>query len=308
MVSPSEPFEVSAPGRQDRRPASPPMPNLFVIGAMKCGTTSLHRYLSDHPDVFMSADKEPGYFVRELNWARGEAWYLGLFAQSNRAAIVGESSTHYTKLPTYQGVVERIAEFSRDPRFIYVMRDPVERCVSHYWHQVRSKSRRGGERRDMLTAFRDDKQYLAYSNYAMQLLPYLERFGRERVRILTLEELAADPASVVSRIYAWLGVDPHFLPESVGLELHKTPGTITRPVRWLARFRRTAFWEALRSAVPPTIRRLGATLSEGRPVNRDSAEVKRAIEYIRPICREYVDALTGLIERRFPNWTTTCNR
>jgi hypothetical protein len=281
-------------------------PNLFVIGAMKCGTTSLHCHLDSHPAIFMSRIKEPGYFVRELNWTRGESWYRGLFAGAGEAAFVGESSTHYTKLPTHQGVAGRIAGFSPEARFIYIMRDPVDRCVSHYWHQVRSKSRQGGERRDMPEAFRGDGRYLAYSNYAMQLRPYFDRFGRDRVLTLTLEELSADGAGVMRRIYRWLGISPDVNPPSCATPLHATPDSIYRPVRWLARFQHSAAWGAVRPAFPAFLRRLGARVARGRPVDRAWAGTGPAVEFIRPICREYVAELTELLGRPFPEWTTTC--
>ena len=67
------------------------LPNLFIIGAMKSGTTSLHHYLAEHQRIFMSELKEPGYFVEELTWSRGRDWYLSLFAEAGDAAIVGES-------------------------------------------------------------------------------------------------------------------------------------------------------------------------------------------------------------------------
>lgn len=82
------------------------IPNLFIVGAMKSGTTTLHNYLNMHPDIFMSQKpKEPQYFVQELNWSKGEDWYLSLFEAAGDAKIIGESSTDYSKLPRYQGLI-----------------------------------------------------------------------------------------------------------------------------------------------------------------------------------------------------------
>ena len=225
---------------------------------MKSGTTSLHQHLDDHPDICMSREKEPGYFVEELNWKKGERWYLDLFRHATDQRILGESSSYYTKLPTFRGVPERIEKCVPDARFIYLMRDPVKRAVSHYWHQVRSKQKGGGERRDMLTAFREDEQYLSYSHYAMQLTPYFEVFGRERIFVLTLEEFSREPQMSMRRIFSWLGVDEDFEPPSLSQKLHVSAPQLTRKRRWLARLRKTPFWEAVRVAVPPAVRRIGA--------------------------------------------------
>ncbi len=144
-------------------------PNLFIIGAQKCGTTSLHHYLAAHPEIFLSEPKEPGYFVPEIDYyPRDREWYLGLFEGASGHRYVGESSTHYTKLPVYPGVVERIADFVDEaPRFIYLMRDPIDRAVSHYWHDIRKFH----EHRPIEEAFRERVDYRAFSNYPMQLEP-----------------------------------------------------------------------------------------------------------------------------------------
>ena len=114
------------------------IPNLFIIGAMKSGTTSLHEYLNEHPDIFMSNVKEPGYFAECMNYyPKDLAWYESLFKEAKGEMIIGESSTNYTKLPICTDVVNKIWEFNPDARFIYVMRDPIKRVISHYWHGVK---------------------------------------------------------------------------------------------------------------------------------------------------------------------------
>lgn len=101
-------------------------PNLVVIGAAKCGTTSLHEYLNAHPQIAMSREKELDFFVAEKNWSRGLDWYE---AQFEDAPIRGESSVSYAAFPEYQGVPERIVRALPDARVIYLVRDPVERVV-----------------------------------------------------------------------------------------------------------------------------------------------------------------------------------
>src|SRR6266568_6603804 len=91
------------------------LPNFFVIGAMKAGTTSLYEYLFAHPNVFLPTEtKEPAFFAR--NWRRGEGWYRSLFAGAGDAVAVGEASTSYTKYPTITTVPDRMASVVPEAR------------------------------------------------------------------------------------------------------------------------------------------------------------------------------------------------
>lgn len=182
-------------------------PNLFIVGAMKSGTTSLHYYLSHHPEFFMCEPKEPGYFVEDIAWPKGEDWYLSLFKSADqRHRWLGESSTDYAKLPVYRGVAERIRAFNPDARIVYIMRDPFDRIVSHYWFGVRHIST-GGLRQDFYTACTTDPSYIAFSNYPMQIQPYLDLFGHDQVLPLLFEDLARNPQDTVRQVLQWLGVE-----------------------------------------------------------------------------------------------------
>ena len=86
--------------------ATPQLPNLIIIGGLKCGTTSIHHYLGLHPEIQMSKPKELNFFVEELNWDLGLDWYASRF--DDRFEVRGESSPHYTNLPRFEGVAERI--------------------------------------------------------------------------------------------------------------------------------------------------------------------------------------------------------
>ena len=163
-------------------------PNLFIIGSMKSGTTTLHEHLDSHPQIAMSRIKEPGYFVEELNQRQGEDWYLSLFEQDDCFRYRGESSTHYTKLPVYRGVADRLFRFNPDVRLIYIMRNPIDRLLSHYLHNVRDPVY-GRERRALLQAVRKRPDYVAFGDYAMQLEPFINLFGRNALYTLTFEAL-----------------------------------------------------------------------------------------------------------------------
>ena len=132
------------------------IPNLFIVGAMKSGTSSLHNYLATHPEIYMSEFKEPQYFADlgkdiSRNQFPTEEAYLSLFKNAGNAKIIGESSTNYSKIPEFTGVPQRIKAFSPEAKIIYIMRDPIERALSHYWERVK----RYLEGRDLLTTIKN---------------------------------------------------------------------------------------------------------------------------------------------------------
>jgi Sulfotransferase family len=182
------------------------LPNLLVIGGLKCGTTSLHHYLNLHPEIAMSRPKELNFFVAELNWDLGPNWYASHF--DGAAGVRGETSPHYTNLPRFAGVAERMSELLPDSaRVVYLVRDPVDRMLSHYLHNVGG----GYEARPLEAALADpDSAYVARSRYAMQAEPYLREFGADRLLIVAREELAAERRATMRRVFGFCGVDPGF--------------------------------------------------------------------------------------------------
>jgi len=181
------------------------LPNLVVVGGLKCGTTSLHHYLNLHPEVEMSRPKELNFFVAELNWPLGPEWYASHF--NGRASIRGESSPHYTSRPRFEGVAERMRSVLGDARLVYMVRDPIDRMLSHYLHNVGG----GYDDRTLVDAFADpESAYVTRSRYFFQLEPYLEAFGEERIEIVGREELKRDRPATMRRVFAFLGVEPGF--------------------------------------------------------------------------------------------------
>src|SRR5436190_1843341 len=168
------------------RQANTALPNLVVIGAKKAGTTSLYHYLDSHPDISMSREKELDFFVAERNWPRGPGWYRRHFNAD--VAVRGEASPYYTALPTHRGVPARMANVVPEARLIYVVRDPIERLVSHYHMAIAT----GRERRPLRAAVADfsESWYVAHGRYWMQLEPYLRRFAPEQVLVVDQDDLA----------------------------------------------------------------------------------------------------------------------
>lgn len=176
--------------------------DFIIIGAMKCATSTLHEQLARQPGLFMATPKEPNFFSDDEQWERGLQWYGSLFAAAAGDTLCGESSTHYTKLPTYPDTIRRMQEtFPRPIKLIYIMRDPIERLVSQYIHEW--TQRVISEPID--DAIRSHPELVQYSRYALQIEPYLETFGPEAVLPVFFERLLASPQEELVRICRFIG-------------------------------------------------------------------------------------------------------
>lgn len=278
-------------------------PNLFVIGAAKCGTTSLHHHLSSHPDIFMSEPKEPGFFAEGIDYyPSDEDWYLSLFEQGRGKRYRGESSTHYTKLPTYPGVARRISEYCPSPRFIYLMRDPIERAISHYWH----RSRKGEEFTSPMRAMRNHGVYKAYGDYPRQLSPYLDSFSPDQLYTATFEQLTRQPEEVTSTVLEWLDLDPELASGEFPAK-NRAPHTIERLAisQKIGEFiHRSQLWSSLSPLVPQKLKDLGRRFTT-RELSPSEYPMDDVIAYLRPWARDVAERTSDLLNRDFPEWKTT---
>jgi hypothetical protein len=182
------------------------LPTFIVIGAMKCATTSLHYYLDLHPQVFMSQRKELDFFVSEKQWDKGLAWYESNFRDD--FAINGESSTAYTKYPLIKDIPKRMHSVIPRAKLIYVVRDPVERIVSHYVHEYAQ----GRESRPIADALNplENNQYVDLSRYHFQIRQYLDFYPLDRILVVMAEELRDNRLLTLRRIFRFLDVDDEF--------------------------------------------------------------------------------------------------
>lgn len=201
------------------------LPNFFVLGANKAGTTSLHRYLAQHPEVFMCPVKEPYYFAHEgelpaytpfraeMEKAQTREAYEALFAGVNGETAIGESSTGY--LPN-SIAARRIREEIPHARLIAVLRDPSERA-----HSAHAHARREGK--EPIVSFEGAveaelegcrwRSYVGLGYYAEGIARYTELFGPEQLKVFLYEDLRDEPLTVVREIFEHLHVDPAFTPD-----------------------------------------------------------------------------------------------
>ena len=206
-----------------------PLPNTFIIGAPRSGTTSLHNYLGQHPDVFMSRLKEPRYFAyrgeeveyqgpadpvtfnRSTVTERDE--YVSLFRDAGGEAVVGETSPIYM----YRADVAaaNIRQTVEDPRFIAILRNPVDRAYSDFLNMVRlgreplldfeTALDREGERKE-----KNWSPFYYYADkgmYARQLEQYYDAFDRSKIKVFLFRELVRDGKGVVGQIMDFLDLE-----------------------------------------------------------------------------------------------------
>lgn len=186
----------------------------IIIGAQKCGTTALFQALGKHPEICASNYKETEFFARHERFAEGAEWYLNLFPwDSNRHRIAVEASPSYAMNVAYPSSVLRMRRTGWSFRFIYLVRDPVERIRSHYLH---------GEVVGMGVRPLSEKIEpfpIQLSRYYTQLLPYRGEFGRDPILVLSQDEMKADPDGTLSRVFHHFGVEQN---QDIKLEVSHT--------------------------------------------------------------------------------------
>lgn len=181
-----------------------PLPHFIIIGGMKCGSTTLYRDLNEHPNIFFPIDKEPGNLCHDHALTpEGTAAYQRLFDHARPDQHAGEASTHYTKLPDNTGVPQRAhALLGPDARYVYIVRDPIGRLLSHHKHE----GSRGLLPEDPADAVRDHPPLVEYSRYATQLAPWLDTVGPDAVLTIRFEDYMKNRDALAARVCRHIGV------------------------------------------------------------------------------------------------------
>lgn len=178
-------------------------PDFIVMGAMKCATSTLHEQLAVQPGFFMSEPKEPNFFSDDEIYAQGLDWYQSLFAEASPSDLVGESSTHYTKLPTYPLTLARMQAALPRLKLVYMIRHPIDRLVSHYLHaQLERKMRMPIDE-----AVKRHPELVDYGRYSMQLEPFLAAYGPENILLVFTERFVRQRQDELERVCRFLGYE-----------------------------------------------------------------------------------------------------
>ena len=221
-------------------------PNLFIVGQPKSGTTALHQFLGQHPEIYMSSIKEPHFFCSDFHLEsdraygrqrfydfRSESAYLQLFSKARNVKVAGESSTNYL----YSHVAaQKIYNFNPDAKIIIILREPAKFLYSLHSHYVKFTEE---NEPDFLTALalEDDRQqekaisprvtspsYLYYSQrvqYYQQVKRYCDRFNPKQIKVIIFEEFKSNNDTIFREVLEFLEVDPNFTPEYAAVNVNK---------------------------------------------------------------------------------------
>lgn len=303
------------------------LPNFFMVGAPKAGTSSLYHYLVQHPGVFMSDPKEPHFFYnrespgksvlpeskRQAPLGKASRWnlanhsstlsdYLRLFERAAEDQMAGEASTSYMWLPN---AAQEIKTLQPQAKIIVLLRNPVERAYSHYWNQVRDdiepltfEEALVEEPKRVREGAWHGLYYVDNGLYAGQLERYLEIFGEGSVRVYLFEDLTRDAGEVCRDAFDFLGVHSG---AAVDAGRVYNPGGAPRS-RLFARLLRSPVKEPLKRVLPTALRkklgnRIRATNNKTVPKMRPETEAR-----LREVFRDDVARLEAIIGRDLGHW------
>ncbi len=304
-------------------------PNFFIVGAPKCGTTSLHEYLQRHPDIFMPYYKEPHFFGSDLKGSRflqlrgKPEKYLKLFRDARGAKRIGESSPWYL---VSQCAAAEIQAYDPQAKIIIMLRNPIDMMYS-MWSQFRysgnediphfeealaaEPERRAGRRIRRAAHCVTGLYYKQMARYSAQVERYFERFGRDNVLVIIFDDFRADTAAVYRAVLEFLEVDSSF----------KTTFDIRNPnkkvrLAWLQNLivdsgfslmllKDRLTYLATTSALVPYAFRTRAVQGVIAVYTKYESRSPLTAELRRELAAEFapdIDALSALLERDLSHW------
>jgi hypothetical protein len=289
--------------RRDPSPVTPDLdrlPNVVIIGAMKAGTTSMHNYLDLHPDINVSVDKEARFFQDPnlLDW-------VGIYQRNFTPGtpVRAESTPFYAKSPVIPGVADRMAELVPDARIIYLVRDPIDRITAEYVEQVQWSAISRPLDVELADPDEPTNSLVAGSRYATQLALYRARFGRDRVLVIDLADLSADPATVMGNVFEFVGVDRLDL-DAAAFRTFNARGDKGSYPNWALRLRRAGLARGL-NVLPKRLRQRltgAAWRAVQKPVEAPemSAETRARLQQA---LQPEIDALRAETGQAFASWS-----
>jgi hypothetical protein len=214
------------------------LPNFLIVGAMRSGTTSLTRHLRDHPDVFISAVKELHYF--DFEFSKGPEWYKSHFEAAVDQRAIGEATPNYLY---FAEAMLRIRELLPSVKTVAILRNPVDRAYSHYWHN-RSTGREtlgfaeaiAAEPRRLAVTDPRERALWSYTDrghYLTQLERVVENFDRRRLLVLLFDDLAESPAKVYDSLRNFLGIEEMEPSASIDVPMNRFVASRSRLLRGL---------------------------------------------------------------------------
>jgi hypothetical protein len=290
------------------------LPNLVVVGAPKCGTTSLYHYLGQHPQVYLPTRKELHYFSRrELardtagpgdqtvlqHLCADRAAYEAEYAAAGEQPVLGDISPSYFD---FAEVAPAMRRELGDARIVILLRDPIGKAFSQYMHLVRD----GRETLPFFRALEAEAErtrqgwsmiwrYAGSSRYAARVRRYLDAFGPERVRVYRFEDFIADPQATLTDLWTWLGIDPAVRPDT-SRAFNASSRPRSRLVASLIS-KRSPLAAAARALVPAGVRNRVTEAVRGLNAGAKGGVDEPSAEYLRTQFRDDVTETEALLGR-----------
>jgi hypothetical protein len=189
-------------------------PHFIIIGAGKCGTTSLHDYLNQHPEIYLCPKKETFFFINAQARTNHQKWgsvttleeYLSLFADAPQGAILGEISTNYYAYPESAALIHQAIP---NTKIIAILRNPSHRAFSSYQMFVKE----GHEQRSFSEIVTARTQHITRGFYYQELLPFYQQFPKTQIKILLFDDLVKNPQAFLQELFGFIGVRADFTPD-----------------------------------------------------------------------------------------------
>lgn len=205
-------------------------PNFFILGAAKSGSTSLYCYLKQHPDIFLTAIKEPTFFSEGHQVIQNPITYFELYDQVCTEKILGEASHVYLTNPSTAKVLKALFP---NAKFVIILRNPADRAYSLYHHMrrvgleyintfekaIEMEEKRYNSQRFLKTCPQYLYNYLYFRSglYGEQLQRYFSIFSPEQFHVIKFENFIVDPINHLQLIFQFLNIDADFVPN---IEIH----------------------------------------------------------------------------------------
>lgn len=273
--------------------AEPFRVDFMIVGAQKCGTTTLSEILRGHPSVTQCSVKEPHFFSKCENWRAELPRYQRLF-ESGDGTLRFEASTTYTSFPHENlEIWEDLYAFNAALKIVYLVRHPIQRVTSGYMHMYE----RGYTDLSFERALVELSEILDITRYATQIEPFVHRFGRDRLRIIFFEDLCRDPRAVAHDLARFLGIDPATFVEIDGLHRNVSVGGAKRHHKydrpgWLLR--------GVRRFAPPLWRAI--TDNSARAFQRKPVLSPPYRRLVIHMLRSEIDRLEEITGRNLDHW------
>lgn len=184
-------------------------PNFMIIGSAKCGTTSLYDDLARIDGLFLPSDKEPSILTKSQNIVQIQLDYCSHFRGARPNQLCGEASTDYTKIPQYGGIADKAYRLCGDElKLIMIMRDPIQRIYSQLRHNIATRMI---SPKEIDRVVLDDPMYVSVSAYALQIKPWLDLFGIDKLFCVSFSEYRQNRAQTIHDLGKFLGVNTNEL-------------------------------------------------------------------------------------------------